>query len=185
MGLGWLAAAELALKLFQGFSKGKAAQNQGKAQKAANEAKYKAEGDLWRANEAHRATGADAASALLGNVQGSLQPGAPNYQIDPAILAKMKEARPYPGSLPADPTAGSTWALLGGMAGGGAEAIDQYQMGKLLQGSSAGSGGGGGQYVNKPVGGSGSTLEPVAFTDDRSRVCALNPRLAGCGGGGE
>ena len=78
MALGWMAIADLALRAFQGFAKGKASQAQGKAQKVANQAEYKAKGDLWRANEAHKATGVDAASALLGNVQSSLKPGAPN-----------------------------------------------------------------------------------------------------------
>lgn len=186
--------ADLALKAFQGFAAGKAAKNQGKAQKVANEAKYKAEGDLWRSREAHRATGNDAASALLGNIQPTLQKGAPNYQPSPGIQARMNEARPFPGSLPADPTAGSTWALLGGLAGGGAQALDTYQMGRLMSGGkstpiASAIGGnvmpggndedtayGPGQVVNRPVG----TSSDFGGGEDRARVCALSPSLPGC-----
>lgn len=192
MGLGWAAIADLALKAFGGFAAGKANQNQAKAQKKANEADYAAKKGFWEDTESHRGVGMDQAAALLGNIQPSLGKGAPNYTVSPETLALMKQPRRYPGALPADPTAGSTWALLGSMANQGGQGLQTYQLGKILQQQNAENGplvDGyidydkiGAQSVNRPV---GTPSAGFGGGEDRSRVCALNPRLPGCGGGGE
>lgn len=85
---------------------------------------------LWEAMESMRGVRLDALSGLMSNVQGSLAKGAPNYQIDPVLMEKLKTPRPFGGSLPADPRAGLGSALVGSIFGGIENKANAYLLDK-------------------------------------------------------
>lgn len=86
-------------------------------QRAAQERKYNAEKAYWGNMEGLRGSRYDLAQSILGRA------GSRNMQMSPELLARLKTARPFPGSLPADPRVGDPGAgrgydLLSGLFGG-------------------------------------------------------------------
>lgn len=86
-----------------------------KSQGAQEDEEYQRMLEAWNSNEALRGARLDALSGIMGNVQGSLGKGAPDYTIDPAIMERIKAARPFAG---ADPSKGRGSGLLAGLFGG-------------------------------------------------------------------
>lgn len=146
-------------------------------QRKAQERKLAAERAFWGSNEALRGARLGAANSAVGNIMPSLGKGAPNYQLDPSLLAAMQKARPFPGSLPANPAVGDAGAGLGssflsGLAGGAQNVLLNILLGKLQnQGVDAGN---------------GVPDEAIKFGEEemaRQRYCNDYPTAPGCSGG--
>jgi hypothetical protein len=112
-----LAAITGALKLGQGLFSGMSEKKKAEAQRRAQQEALAAQRGAHDARQANRGARLDATAGAMANIQPTLQTGAPNYQIDPAVLERIKKPIPFAGSMPADPRAGLGSSLVSGLMG--------------------------------------------------------------------
>lgn len=171
--------------LFGHQAKKKQAEQQRKANaelQAAQRRRFEAQRGYFDADQARRGARYDAANQAAGNVQGSLGAGAPNYQLSPDILERLKQPLPFYGSMGPDPSvvdpgAGLGYSFLSGLAGG----LGNFGLNASLSGLAGESGSLAGTDVAPglhPVG-----EAPGAAPEDRGNICQLYPTMPGCGGG--
>lgn len=130
-----LGAGIIGGKIISGIAKGKAKKAEAKAKLKAQQDLYAARKGQFEAGQARRGSKLDAIQGAIGNVGGSLSEGAPSYSFDPEVLARMKEALPFAETVASqdvsgDPTKGTTWGMVGDLAGGAAEVMRQANLAK-------------------------------------------------------
>lgn len=159
-------------RLMSGLFGARSAANQRRAAVKTGRIQDKARGATFANEENTRRARLDAMRSLLRNAQGSLGPGAPNYDIPDDTFNALREKR-YPDVSPTPrPPNPGTSGVLAGLFGNVGNIGERYAVGQSMENARPGVSGG----VPEGVVNTGQDAEALRL----SRMCAIFPNYPGC-----